>query len=552
VAHPLWIVGIDGCEPSLLDQWCAEGLLPNLAACRQGGATGTLLSTPNILTCAAWTTIATGANPGQHGLYNFAERVAGEYRLRLPTAQDRQLPAFWECASDAGRSVVVARVPMSYPVRPVNGLQVSDSLTPSPHAPGFAYPASLARDLRRRFGHAFWLEPVDLMGSGRHYRILDGLLDSVDRNFELFRYLLARERADLFFGVVREADYGGHAFWGFHSGKASTHDPYVARDLRSALRQIYQRIDRRLGELLEDLPSGANLLIVSDHGMGSNPRTPGCVGPLLEAAGLMARREPGAQTRPGAWQRARSAISRRVPWSLRRRLRPLDAATWSRGFTAFHLSEIEFDRTRAFTYLAGLAGEVWLNVAGRDPLGLVQPGAEQAELEHDLARMFLGCRDTASGAPLAQRVWRRDELFSGPHTHMLADLHVTLDLDLPLEGLRAQFRGRDLELTPPPAAPLPGSHRPRAVFVACGPDVAADGPSVDGTLMDVAPTALALLNVPIPPCVEGRPLTEALQDCVRPTAGDSLPSPAENLPPVSYTEEEMALIQQRLTHLGYL
>ncbi|MHB8996255.1 MAG: alkaline phosphatase family protein [Armatimonadota bacterium] len=551
---PLWVIGIDGCEPALLHQWCDEGVLPNLATCRARGSSGALLSTTNMLTSAAWTTIATGANPGRHGIYNFAERVCGEYRLRLPTAQDRQLPSFWEIASEAGRTVISARVPMSYPVGPVNGLQVADSLAPSPSVPGFAYPPSLARDLRRRFGHAFWLEPVDLIHSGRYYHILKGLLDSVDRTFELFRYLLARERADLFFGVVREADYAGHSFWGFHSGRLSTHDPYLANDLQPALRQVYERVDQRLGELLEHMPSQTNLLIVSDHGMGAEWQGPSCVGPLLEAAGLMVQRTADDKPAPGRWQRAREEVSRRVPWSLRRRLRPLSSSSWSQGFTQSHLAAIDFGQSRAFSYLSGLAGEVWLNLKGRDPQGMVEAsGDEQAELEHDIAELFGTCRESHSDKPLATRVWRRDELFNGPCRDRLADVHISLDLDLPIESLYAQFRGREVALRAPRRADgRTGTHRPLCTFLASGPDIASGGPGVTGTLMDVAPTVLALLDVPIPESMEGRALEAALHPWVRPRAGGVPDFTPAALPEPRYTESDLALVEQRLTNLGYL
>lgn len=479
--------------------------------------------------------------------------MPGKYRLKLPTARDRELPSFWECASEAGRTVVNARVPMSYPVGPVNGLQVADSLAPSPAAPGFAYPETLARDLRRRFGHAFWLEPVDLMGSGSYSRILEGLLDGVDRTFELFTYLLARERADLFFGVVREADYAGHAFWGFHSGRLPSPDGTSAHELRDAVLKVYQRIDQRLGELLTKRPSGTNLLIVSDHGMGDEPRVHTCVGPLLEAAGLMVSREPAPEPPPPLWRRARTAVGRHVPWSLRRRLRPLNDQAWADGFTAFHLASIDFGRSRAFSYYAGLTGEIWLNLKDRDPEGMVAPGDEQAELEHDLAEMFRSCREARSGQPIAQRVCRREELFSGGCVPRLADLHVMFDLDLPVERLRAQFRGREFEVA---LAPIGdghcGMHRPYATFLACGPDIRRGVPPIHGTLMDLAPTALTLLRVPIPAFVEGEPLTEALRPFVTPRAAGAYEYTLASLPATQYTREDLSVVEQRLANLGYL
>ena len=551
--HPLWIIGLDGLEPDLLARWSAEGHLPTLSACMARGRHGRLLSTPNQLTSSAWMTVATGCSPATHGVYNFQERVPGEYRLRLPTAADRSLPAFWETASDAGCTVITARVPMSYPVRPVHGLQVADWLAPSPNSPGFAYPESLARDLRRRFDHAFWLEPTDLLNSARYYRVLQALLHNADRTFELFDYLLSRERADLFFGVVREADVAGHIFWGFHAGTKSCHDPYLTRDLQEALRQVYERIDQRLGEMLARMPSGGNLLIVSDHGMGSRPHGPDYVGPLLEQAGLMVR-HPAPTAPPRRWPQVREAACRHIPWSLRRRLKPLDADTWSRGFTQSHLAHIDFARSRAFSYLYSTMGEVWLNLQGRDPQGVVAPGREQRELEDALADMFAGCEEMATGRPLVESVWRRDELFAGPHRDIFADLHVRFDPDLPAHGARARFGGRELAVPPFPAPQGPaGFHRPYGVFVACGPDITGAPQPVAGALDDVAPTALALLGLPVPCFMEGRVLNEALTDSMdRQYADLPVSRAASAVPEPAYSAADLTRIEGRLAELGYL
>lgn len=516
------------------------------------GSHGRLLSTPNQLTSSAWVTAATGCGPAHHGVYNFQERVPGEYRLRLPTALDRSLPAFWETASAAGRTVIAARVPMSYPVRPVRGLQVSDWLAPSPHAPGFAYPDTLARDLQRRYNAAFWLEPVDLLHSRSQRHILQGLLDSVDTNFEFFDYLLAREQADLFFGVVRETDIAGHAFWDYLVGRRDERDPDLGEELSGAILQVYQRVDRRLGEMLEHMPPGANLLIVSDHGMGDHPQAPDYLRPLLEEAGLMVR-QPAPPPQALGWRRrARNAVAGCIPWHLRRRFRPLDAATWSLGFTQSHISQIDFARSRAFSYTVNPSGEVWLNLQGREPLGMVAPGAPQEELEDAIIEMFVGLHDTATGRPLVAQVWRRDEMFDGPHADIMADLHVQFDADAPVQGVRTRFEGREIEPTPILRPPIvQGFHRPYGSLVACGPAIACRPEPVSGTLRDLAPTALALMGLPVPRYMEGRILSEALAPL---SPKHYAPPPPSVAAPTDsgYTSPELARVESRLSGLGYI
>lgn len=519
-----------------------------------------MLSTFNQLTSSAWPTVATGANPGRHGIYNFQERVGREYRLHLPTAHDRQLPAFWELASDAGRQVATIGVPMSYPLRPVNGLGVADWIAPSTSSPGFFYPDHLKHDLLHRFGHSYFMEywgDHSPQGKGRYYRCLRDLLRGVERGFALFEYFLQLQFSHLFFGVIREADMAGHVFWPFHSGQRVMHDSGLTADLQGALQGVYRQVDACLGRFLELVGGGANLMIISDHGTGPRPLGTSCVGPLLQAAGLMVTRAPAAP--PAAvslWPSLRHRLSRQLPWHVRRRLRPLTEEVRSRGFTVAHLAHLDFQRSRAYTFTAGQVGEIWLNLTGRDPLGMVSPGAEQQALEEEIIRLFTEAEDPATGERPVLAVQRREELFQGPCLEMLPDLLVSFKPNLNVSGLRTRLREGTrvtVEIPPGSAEGADGSHTAYGCFLGCGPDFQNSEVPVEGTLMDVAPTALALLGVPIPASVEGRVLTETLQPWVQPIYTDRMTaalSGTEGQP--SYTDDELRRIEKRLANLGYL
>lgn len=547
VRRPLWIVGVDGLDPCLLARWSAAGELPTFARLSARGVSGQLLSTPNQMTSSAWVTIATGANPGAHGVYNFQERVPGEYRLYLPTANDRKLAAFWELASGAGLSVTTARVPMSYPVRPVNGIQVADWLAPSPQAPGFVYPETLRRELLRRFPGRYWLEPVDLARTAPH-KALRGVLESLGHTFALFRYLLDRRPADLFFGVVREADVAGHLFWDFHAGTRETPGKH-GKTMAEALLAVYRHVDQALGELLTTMPANADLLIVSDHGMGASPHAPRCVAPLLEAAGLMVRNPADVAGDVGLVARWRRWAAEAIPWALRRRLRPLRPGDWADGFTNAHLATIDFARSRAFSFLSLTTGEIWLNLEGREPQGTVRP-AEREQLEQDIQELFAACEDAETGRPLVRNAWRRQDLFHGPYQGILADLHIEFDLEAQPRVVRSRFRERDVIVDLPPGGPSGGMHRPYGAFLACGPSIGHREKPVVGTLMDLAPTILFLLGLPIPDFCEGRVLREILAP--RAHAVDGPRQRGAGFRAARYTREELATIEKRLAQLGYL
>lgn len=537
-------------DPELLQHWAAAGLLPNLAICMASGVSGRLLSTYNQLTASAWVTVATGAQPGAHGVYNFQERIPGEYRLTLPTAADRKLPAMWEIASAAGLQSTLARVPMSYPLRPFNGLGVVDWLAPTPESPGFAYPADLGGQLVERFGRGFWLEGecggvlhCDPHDRGEAVRQLHA---DTEKTCRLFRHLHSLQPADLFFGVIREADIAGHFLWEQHAQcdrQSRDNDPLL---------DVYRCIDRCLGDLLDCIGGEINLLLISDHGMGPSPLGPSCVRPLLEASGLMVSQ--GIQA-PALRNRLKAAVCKHIPWHIRRRLRPLSADTRAQGFTALHLADIDFAQSQAFTYLAMMTGEIWLNLKGRDPLGMVDSGPQQEALEEEIIRLFMSATDPVTGAPAVAEVRRGRELFAGPNLDIFADLHVGFVQEPRISGLTALLQdGSRVTVNIPPDSPLlhSGSHRPQAMFVACGPDIVPTDAPVEGTLADIAPTALALLGIPIPPHMEGRVLDHILAPRVRPHAREyEIAAACDRLQP-DYAPDDLKRIEQRLGALGYL
>ena len=556
MARPLWIIGLDGMEPELLMRWASVGKLPTLARCIERGASGRLLSTYNQLTASAWVTIATGVNPGAHGVYNFQERVPRQYRLCLPTSLSRRAPAFWETAGEAGRRALLVRVPMTYPLRAFNGVGVADWLAPSPRHPGFSQPGDLAAELVARFGHGFW---GDLWGdapphrTGRYARALGQLVKSCDTTFSVFGHLLGKERFDLFFGVATETDAAAHALWHLHDPAHPAHDTEAPRNLKEGLLSVYRRVDENLGKLMDATAFDGNLLLVSDHGAGPHLYGPNCVGPLLEAAGLMVCHDECA-ARLGLLRRVKGAVARHIPWHLRRRLKPLDEAMRAQGFSAELLSHIDFEASRAFAYTSIQTGEIWLNLRGRDPAGIVEPGPEADALSEYIRRLFMEARDPVTGERPVEEVRRRDELFSGPHLDTIPDIHIRFRDGIEVHGLTARLAdGSEVTVTPPSmrSEATPGAHRRHGIFVASGPDIRPTPEPVEGDLMDIAPTALALLGVPVPARVEGRVLTEALRKRVEtlPAGGGAKHVGGERL---EYSEEDLARVEERLRALGYM
>jgi len=71
------VMGFDGMDPTLAKRFMDEGKLPNLKRLSEEGSFRTLGSTQPSESPTAWSSFATGVNPGQHNVYDFLIRDPG-------------------------------------------------------------------------------------------------------------------------------------------------------------------------------------------------------------------------------------------------------------------------------------------------------------------------------------------------------------------------------------------------------------------------------------------------------------------------------------------
>ena len=138
------VIALDGTTFDLIGPWLDDGSMPNLARLRDEGASGPLESILPPVTAPAWCSFMTGKNPGKHGVFEFFLREPGGFEEIPVSSRLRAGPALWDLLGDAGRKVLVVNVPVTYPVKPVNGCMVGDFLTP------MGQPKEVSHHRRRR------------------------------------------------------------------------------------------------------------------------------------------------------------------------------------------------------------------------------------------------------------------------------------------------------------------------------------------------------------------------------------------------------------------
>src|SRR5438128_7959742 len=111
----LLVIGLDAATMDLIEPWAVAGRLPALARLMHEGVSARLLSTPNMHSASAWTSILTGLNPGRHGLYVFSDRDFKTGQQVFFKGGDRNAELITRHLAKQGIASGMLNVPMTYP-----------------------------------------------------------------------------------------------------------------------------------------------------------------------------------------------------------------------------------------------------------------------------------------------------------------------------------------------------------------------------------------------------------------------------------------------------
>jgi predicted AlkP superfamily phosphohydrolase/phosphomutase len=148
------ILGLDGLDHGLTEQWMAEGILPHLSSLRDQGCFKPLASTLPPISPVAWSSFQTGVNPGKHNIFDFLAPDLRTYQPKLSSVeirpprrsirlgkyvlplgkadlrQQRKSKPFWNILSEHGIFNCIIRVPITFPPDKLRGVQLSAMCVP--------------------------------------------------------------------------------------------------------------------------------------------------------------------------------------------------------------------------------------------------------------------------------------------------------------------------------------------------------------------------------------------------------------------------------------
>jgi len=254
------------------------------------------------------------------------------------------------------------------------------------------------------------------------------------------------------------------------------YDAELAAKYGDAILQSYERMDRIVGDVERAMKPGGTLIIVSDHGFhtwrkGFNTNT------WLVQNGYMTLKQPGIEDKTYN----------------------LDNLFGQGSF----FPNVDWSRTKA--YALGL-GQIYLNLRGREKLGILDRGPETDRLMEEIRQKLEAVQDPDTGQLVVQKVYFGREIFHGPRMPEAPDLQVDFR-----DGYRTSWQ---TSLGAIPSGIVVANMKKWS-----GDHCASDPSDTQGILLsnrpittstpsilDVAPTVLSILGVQPPGKLDGQPL----------------------------------------------
>lgn len=531
------LIGIDaGCLP-VFEQLYEEDVIPRIESVCTNGVCGPLESQIPPWTPSAWPSVYTGVNPGKHGIFGFIGFDGYDYHV--VTGSDVHAHRLWTLLDYQDLSSVIVNVPVTHPPDPVDGAIIPGFIGPE-NPP--CHPEGILEEVRDAIGE-YRVYP-------KYAREDDTYTDEekmneyctlVSMRGRAFRYLADRFEPEFGFIEFQKTDTVFHEFVGDWE----------------KVKQVYKETDWQIGQII-DKHDPETIFIASDHGMGRYERDEFRVNSYLRDHGYVETKQGGAGM--PTWNQMRTDLRAgdQVRTEEHTTIKKFTASLAEKGITPNRVAQLleqvglaEFARKYAPSGIVRAGAEqvdfpastafmrartelgIRLNVAGREPSGIISP-EEYEDVRTDLIEL-LRSASTPNGAPVFQEVVPREEYFHGSKAEKAVDI-VTVPNNFQ-HFMSAQIRD---ELFGPPTEPW--NHKLEGIFAAKGNGINDTAVLDDPHLLDVAPTILSALGIPLHHQMDGKTLPVVS------------PTPVEEYPEYSPAEfsEVSDGVEDRLADLGYM
>jgi predicted AlkP superfamily phosphohydrolase/phosphomutase len=452
------LIGLDCAAPALLfDRFVDK--LPNFRMMMEKGAYGKLESSDPPITIPAWTVMASSRSPGVLGLYGFRHRRDNSYKdIWIASSRRVRAKRIWDYVAEAGGKSCLIGVPPSYPPFPVEGWLVGGFITPDTNR-NYTFPEELAQEIKDVAGE--YQVDVEFRIDDKR-RLVRDLFEMTEKHFEVIKHLMCTRDWRFFMFVEIGLDRIHHAFWKYFDEAHRLHEP--GSEFEGVMEDYYVLLDEKVGELLELADDDTVVFVASDHG-GKPMKGAFCVNTWLEEQGFLQLRRPVEKV-----------------------VRLNDA-------------DVDWENTVAWGW-GGYYARIFLNLKGREEHGVVDPG-DYERVRDDIVDRLRNIRGP-DGEEWDTKVLKPEEIYPECRGDP-PDLMVYFD-DLSWRSAGTMGQG-NLYLPENDTGPDDAVHDKMGLYIYYDPEKDLGGRIEDLNILDVAPTLMKAVGLPVPAHMEGKALT---------------------------------------------
>ncbi len=428
---------------------------------------------------------------------------------------------------------------MTYPPFPVNGSLVTGMLTPGTRKI-FTHPPELSDTIREKFPDYRIMTTASIYAIYGLHKFVDELKKTITKRTALAKFLMNAETWDVAMVHFQSSDIIQH--FAYHCLDKS--HPYYNQNCKDKCAEVYATLDRAIEQIIQEAEKNGEVLkiIMSDHGFRSVYKNV-ALNALLYKYGFI--------------QVKKSSLSKRAVISIMKLMRKMDFFNlyrWLLNKNTKHKlkimanrSTIDYSQTRAFSVNGWLYGNIFINLKGREPSGIVDE-QHYEEVRNEIKEKLEQEIDPETGKRVF-RVFEKESLFGKTDFIEAPDLMI-----IPEEGYafstssfvktKKIFRKNRIR------ADHTGNHEEEGILIMEG-NIIDKGEKQEANILDLMPTILWTLGLPIPDYAEGRILKDHFKENFRekrPERKIKLDS-RRNITEKTFLEDTL---KERLESLGYL
>jgi predicted AlkP superfamily phosphohydrolase/phosphomutase len=501
------IIGIDGATFDVIIPMINTGRLTHLSNLIKGGTYGTLLSTIPPVTPPAWVSFMTGKNPGKHGVFDFY--VSPAYGYTRPVCNSKYIKAktIWKILSEQGLKIGIVNLPMSYPAQEINGFIIPGMQYSINKGKDFSYPPQLIQEIKKRVGE-YQVVYGDI--ESLYTNNLDNFIKKWTQILEIRKqsilYLIEHKQWDIFMFVFYILDPIQHHFWKFFDNKHPLYDPVISDKYKDIIPEFYEKVDGAIGEILNKVDKDTTIIVTSDHGAGAEEGA-FYINTWLNKEGFLSFKKlflPIWQVRfPHLFYKILRKLGfPGVIWTLPLdKLKSLGKVVDPREGLNIPFF-INWKKTKAY---AGNHTEqgIYINLKGREPLGIVEKGKEYDKVRDSIIKRLKDLKDPITGKQLDIELYKKEEIYYGPYIDDAPDIFVKIKGWQYLTQKEIYHKSL-FSLTNKTS----GTHRMNGILILKGEGIRTNYKIRGAKIIDIAPTILYLLGIPIPEDMDGKVIDE--------------------------------------------